>query len=234
MKTIMKTATIIISMILIAMLTACGTNADSKPVVSKDVNDVTNVMSKLNEAETITVNKKIMTYNDQWTVKADGSEIAHIEGKVLPVWGDTYVMYSNKDNLIASEAENKQWAGHGATIYDYNNEQTGHIKDELFSWGYKFHVIDNDGHDVAITESKPFNLTLTFDIKDNHDNIMYSVKKSMFSWGSELTITKKTSDTGNVSGLDAIWLTTIINEINENDNSKASRKTSTSSANSVA
>lgn len=224
MKTIMKAFTVIISMILITVLTACGGNTTSKPVVSKDTTDVANVISKLNDSETIVVNKKIMTYNDQWTVKADGSEIAHIEGKVLPVWGDTYVMYSNKNNLIASEAENKQWAGHGATTYDSNNEQTGRIKDELFSWGYKFHVIDNDGKDVAVSESKPFNLTLTFDIKDNHDNIMYSVKKSMFSWGSELTITKKTSDTGNVSGLDAVWLATIINEINENDVNKTNRK----------
>lgn len=131
---IQTTATIISITLMLTSLSACSsTGSDNKPTVTNDVNDSEQVINELNNAETIILNKKLFTWNDEWTVKADDKQIASINGETFPVWGDTYVMRSMNNNLIASETENIQWAGHGATMYDYNNVKTGNIKDELFS-----------------------------------------------------------------------------------------------------
>lgn len=174
-----KITAIALSAITLMTLAACTADPyeDGQPKATTDVSDSIDTIKKLNDADKIVVTKKFLSWNDQWTVDADGTEVAHIEGKTFPVWGDTYQLLTNDGNLMASESENIQWAGHGADLYDYNNAKVGHIKDELFSWGYKFHVLDAEGKELGLAQQKLLNLTLTLDINDSKGNTDYHARQ---------------------------------------------------------
>lgn len=213
-------AAILVIIVSMPLISGC-TSDDSLPEPPSDTSDSDSILHRLNTADDITLTKKTFTMNDQWNVEVEGTIIATIEGKTFPVWGDTYVMRTMNGNLMASEAENIQFAGHGATLYDYENKHVGTIKDELFSWGYKFHVIDADGKDVGYTQQKIANWSLTFDIKDAGGTVEYHVSKKALSFNDELTIERKNDDT-RINGLQAVWLASIINEISNSDSSDSS------------
>ena len=55
-------------------------NQDSLPEATADVKASQSVVDKINSAETIHLKQKALTFREDWTISADGVEVAHIEG----------------------------------------------------------------------------------------------------------------------------------------------------------
>lgn len=73
-----------------------------------------------------------------------------------------------------------------------------------------------------------FGLSLNTDIKNADGSVSWHMNKAMFSFGADLTITRKSAgnsnDESSVSGMEALWTSLAMNEIHEaraNSNSRS-------------
>lgn len=207
--------------VLVGSLTACGTTVAELPDKTSNVSDSQATVQTLNDAEKINVNKSLVSLGDNWSVKVGDNEVATVKGQFIAVLGDTYSMYSPNENLVASEAEQVVLGLPAATMYDYNNEEQGVIKQELSPFMQKYTIKNIAGETVGTAEQQ-FSLGLKFDIKDASGETEYTVSKAMISWGASLDIEKKV-DQADVSAEQALWVTMIANELNE-EKSDSSKK----------
>ena len=201
-------------------LTGCsmGSNPDSLPkMTTADPVDSQSVIQTLQNATSIRLEKAVFSIGDYWTIKADGVEVANIKGQPIYLLGDTYSMFSKKGNLVGSEGESYRLVNHQAKLYDYNNEYTGEIDQEIFSFLYKFYFYDKNMKKIGQLDQN-FSLTLNGDIKDSQGSVNWNFNKDFFSWGAALTLTRKSNEP-QVDVMKAIWMTVIVNEISEAQNS---------------
>ena len=175
----------------------------------------------LNKAKEIKVKKQLISWGDKWTVYADGEEIGIIQGRALYLIGDVYVLSNNKGQMIAAEEENWNFGlqDNSTTFFNNNKEQVGLLQ-QSWSWFlYDFEIWQ--GNKVVGKVQEKFNWTLSIDIKNAETNdIEWHVTKKLLSLGSELTIEKKNQK--DISGLEAVWTTVIMNEMSEHDSKKSS------------
>jgi len=172
----------------------------------------------LNKAHDIRVKKEAFSIGDSWVVYVDDEQIAEIKGEVFPVLGDTYSMYSNAGNLVGAETEDFLTLTHGSKTYDYMGEQRGYIKQKALTFGYDFDIYEKF-ENVGNVRQK-FSLGLQADIKDSDGKVEYNVDKEFFSFGSDITISKvSTEKETSVDAIDAVWATVMMNEIDEAQNS---------------
>lgn len=207
--------------VLVGSLTACGATVAELPDKTSDVSDSQATIQVLNDADKINVNKSLVSLGDNWSVKVGDNEVATVKGQFIAVLGDTYSMYSPNENLVASEAEQVVVGLPAATMYDYNNEEQGVIKQNLSPFVQKYTIHNAAGETVGTAEQQ-FSLGLKFDIKDASGETEYTVSKAMISWGASLDIEKKV-DQADVSAEQALWITMMANELNE-EKSDSSKK----------
>lgn len=211
--------------VLAGSLTACGATVAELPDKTSDVADSQATIQVLNDADKINVNKSLVSLGDNWSVKVGDNEVATVKGQFIAVLGDTYSMYSPNENLVASEAEQVVVGLPAATMYDYNNEEQGVIKQNLSPFMQKYTIQNAAGETVGTAEQQ-FSLGLKFDIKDASGETEYTVSKAMISWGASLDIEKKV-DQADVSAEQALWITMMANELNEeksNDSSNSNKR----------
>jgi uncharacterized protein YxjI len=205
--------------ILVGSLTGCGVTVAELPSSSANVSDSKSVIQTLNEAEKISLDKKVISLGDSWNVSADGKDMAELKGQAIPVLGDTYSMYSTNNNLVASEAEQVVRTLHGATTYDYENKERGTIDQNLSLILQSYTIKDTKGNVIG-TADQNMGMTLDFDIKNADGRVEYKVKKAMVSWGASLEVERQVSNP-EVDAQDAVWLSVIVNEVNEAKASKS-------------
>lgn len=209
--------------ILIGSLTGCGATVTSLPDATSNKTDSTSVVQTLNEAEDINVHKSVFSWGGQhWDVSADEEKIADIKGQAVPVLGDTYNMYSGKENLVATQAEQVLQVGKGATTYDYDNVERGTIDQNFSPILNTYTIKDADGNKVGTAEQN-LSLTKNFDIKNADGEVEYTVKKAAISWGSNFDIERQVENP-EVDAQDAIWISIMVNEGNGSSSSSSSRK----------
>lgn len=222
-----KIMSLLVVPVAIASLTGCSgfsTGADpaSLPkVTTSDVADSKSVTDALDRAQTIEVKKEAISWGDSWTVIADGQQVATIEGKPIYMLGDTYSMFSNKGNLVGSEGEEYRMVTSAAKVYDWNNQYTGEVRQNLTFLLAKFDIYDAKMQRVASAEEK-FNISLTSDIKDNSGNVVWHVHKDVVSWGDTLKIERRSSS--DIPAINAVWTTVIMNEVMDSHDSSSSKK----------
>lgn len=206
---------------LITVLTGCsvGGSPESLPkVTTGDKADSLAVIETLNNAKNIQLRKTVISFGDEWTVVADGREVAKIKGQPLYMIGDTYSMFTLKGNLVGSEGEQFRIINHRADLYDYNNTKIGSIDQEVLSFLYKFTFRDAAGN-VTGKMDQDFNLVLAGTMMDANGTPAWKFSKQFLSWGATLDLTRQSSDT-RIDVMSAIWMTVIINEIDESRQSK--------------
>lgn len=175
----------------------------------------------LNKAKEIKVKKQLISWGDKWTVYADDKEVGTIQGRALYLIGDVYVLSNNKGQMIAAEEENWNFGlqDNSASFFNNNKEKVGLLKQNWSWFLYDFEIWQ--GNKVVGRVQEKFNWTLTVDIKNAETNeIEWHVNKKLLSFGSELTIEKKNQK--DISGLEAVWTTVIMNEMSEHDSKKSS------------
>lgn len=176
----------------------------------------------LNNAKEIKVKKQLISWGDKWTVYADDKEIGTIQGRALYMIGDVYVLSDNKGQMIAAEEENWNFGlqDNSASFFNNKKENVGLLKQNWSWFLYDFEILR--GSKVVGRVQEKFNWTLSIDIKNAETNeIEWHVSKKLLSLGSELTIEKK--DQKDISGLEAVWTTVIMNEMSEHDSNKSSK-----------
>lgn len=202
-------------MVTTVLLAGCsvGGSVESLPkITTADEFDSRAVIDSLETAGTITLKKDVISWGDNWTVTADGVEVAEIKGQPLYMIGDTYSMFSANGNLVGSEGEQFRLVDHKAKLYDYNNDFAGMIDQEMASVLYKFTIFDADMNKVG-TMNQKLSFALTGDIKDNEGDVAWRMSKSMVSVGAKITLERKSAS--DVDAMSAIWMSVVMNEIAE-------------------
>lgn len=201
----------------LAVLTGCSAAYESgvTPTVSADETDSLEVLSALNEAQEITLEKKVLSLNDVYTVSADDVVVGEIRGQYIYLIGDTFSLFSNEGNLVGSEGEELRVVTNSAELFDWENNPTGEWQEHV-SWPMKkWALIDSEGEKVAQANQK-LSIALNFTIKDLDDEPQFEIKKSVISIGSRIAITKVAEEPA-MEAIDALWLAAITNEIDEGE-----------------
>jgi len=202
------------AVVLTGILAGCGgVTATELPPVTKDESDSNAVLQALNTAEIISLKKAAISLGDDWTVSADGEKLAELKGQFIPVLGDTYNMFSNNGNLVATEAEQTFKVMRAATLYDAQNEIRGEIQQKFDPFLSNYTIKDVDGNILGTAEQK-FSLTLNFEIKNADGTVEYKVKKAALSLGASLEI-ERMVEVPAVDAQDAVWMAAIANEAAE-------------------
>lgn len=176
----------------------------------------------LNKVKTIRVEKHFISWGDKWTVYAKDKEVGTIQGRALYIIGDVYMLFNNKGEMIAAEEENWNFRlrDNSASFFNNKKEQVGLLKQKWSWFLYDFEIWR--GNKVVGTVNEKFNFTLSVDIKNAATGIVeWHVRKKLLSFSAVLEIEKK--DQKDISGLEAIWTTVIMNEMSEHDSKKSSQ-----------
>lgn len=201
----------------LAVLSGCsmayGESSSNEPLVTQDVADSEAVLDTLRWADEIVIKKAVMSFNDQYEVIADGVKVGEIQGQYIYLLGDTYSFFSEAGNLVASEGEAYRVINHEAKLYDFNNEDSGSIKENFSLFLMNWSIYDVEGTELGKAEQN-FSFTLDFAVKNASGTPEYQIKKSFLSWGAELKITRLTNEP-TIPVMNAIWLAAIANEIDE-------------------
>jgi uncharacterized protein YxjI len=200
--------------VLAVSLSACGVTVAQLPSTKTgSVEDSNASISQLDAAPKIDVDKAVVSLGDSWSIKVDGNEVASIKGQVIPIIGDTYSMFNEKGDLLASESEKKLTLFQSAALYDYNNKPDGELNRNPTLIMQKYSVTDSKGQTVA-TADQNLALTLNFDVKNKKGQVEYNISKAVFSLGASLSIEQKVKNP-EVPAVDAIWIAVVANEISE-------------------
>lgn len=202
---------------------AYGDHSTTEPLVTGDVEDSEQVLETLRFAEKIELKKAALSVNDVYSVTADGVKLGEIRGQYIYLLGDTYSFFSEKGNLVASEGEDYRILTHEAKLFDYNNEPSGSIKENI-SWPLTNWSIYGADEELLGDAQQNLNFSLDFTVNDAQGNPQYQINKNMFSmFGAELSV-KRLSKEPTVSAMDAVWLAAVANEIAEAQDEKDSDK----------
>lgn len=216
-----KIAAAIAAIALTLPLAGCTSDTSSiEPTADSAASEA--AIAKLEDAKTIKLDKAVFSLGDKWSVEADGEDVATIEGKTLYMIGDVYELRDMDGNLLGYEAEQMRAFTHGADLYDAKKRNAGEIETELFSWGYHFHVKDENGTEVGGAKQKLMSWTLAMDLTGkNGDDVEWKMKKAAFSWGDSITLTRVKDGDTDLSAVNAIWLSAIANEIDSSSGSSS-------------
>lgn len=207
--------------LLVLFITGCGPNLNDP---TGDPADSDRVIALINDASVINVQKELLTVADKWEVYADGEHVANITGQTIRMT-ETYNMATLSGNLIGSEAESySSPARPKAKAYDQNNVQTATFKGSR-SVFIKIAATDMDDVELATAQNN-INPTKMKIIDPNGDTI-YEVDKSILAFPNRAdSVIIKVAD-NDLTNMNAIWLTVIMNEIDANRYSKANRSSYT-------
>lgn len=211
-------------MILSSLVGCSMANGGSAPLVTNSVEDSEAVLTALEEADVITAKKAALSFGDRWKIKADGVEVGEIRGQEIYLIGDTYSLFSNNGNLVASEAEGYRVVHHRAKTYDYNNAERGEIKQTLSFFLSEYKINNKAGETVGSAKQK-LNVALSLDVLDTDGQVDYKISKKILSFGADVVI-ENNDKNSTVNAIDALWLAVIASEVHEakssNNNSSKS------------
>lgn len=123
-----RIATLVAALALAATATGCTNTPTATPTA--DTADSQAALDALNNASEITATKSPLSWCDEWGI-ADGNKVGTVTGQALYAIGDVYSLVTTSGNLVASESENFQPITHAATLYDWNNQETGRLEERF-------------------------------------------------------------------------------------------------------
>lgn len=124
-----RIATLVAALALASTATGCTNTPTATPTA--DTADSQAALDALNNASEITATKSLLSWVDEWGIEADGNKVGTVTGQALYAIGDVYSLATTSGNLVASESENFQPITHAATLYDWNNRETGRLEERF-------------------------------------------------------------------------------------------------------
>lgn len=207
----------LIALLVVVMISVSACGNDIAPMKNSNPADAQNTLALINNADTLFAKKALFTWGDKWEIYADGQHVANVKGEAVYLIGDTYSMFTLNGTRIGAETENLTVISNEATVYDSNMEKSGTISQEILHLLYHFKIYENT--EMVGTVSQNFSVKFDADIKNVSGTTEWNITRKMFSFSPEMTITRKT-DNPNVSGMNALWMSLILNEISSSSNSK--------------
>lgn len=187
----------------------------------EDVEEITvNYSDLLHQAQTIKISKEFLSFNNQYDIEIDGVSFGKVSGKYVNVTGDVFKLEDDSGALWGSEKQIKRWGGklnRLAEVYDASGTIVGYLGEQkirdLFRYGYSFHFYGMSENEIGYSEQIFLSATNSFNIRDNQDQLLYSVEREYFSVTSKYTIT--VHDSSVVPVEQAIFLTCILDAIHQ-------------------
>lgn len=185
-----RIATLVAALALAATATGCTNTPTATPTA--DTADSQAALDALNNASEITATKSLLSWGDEWGIEADGNKVGTVTGQALYAIGDVYSLVTTSGNLVASESENFQPITHAATLYDWNNQETGRLEERFVALTptVDIHHTDANGSDnITGTVTTAFaSLTHQTTITDNAGAVAWDTERAMFALRTTLTL----------------------------------------------
>lgn len=216
-----RLATLVAALALAVTAVGCANTPTATPTA--DVADSQAALDALNNASEITATKSLFSWGDEWVIEADGNKVGTVTGQAIYSIGDVYSLVTTSGNLVASESENFQPITHAATLYDWNNQETGRLEERFVALTPTVDIIHttSSGSDETVGTSTTAFASLTHQttITDNAGAAAWDTERAMFALRTTITITRNTAG-GNVSGIDALMVTLMMSEIHDGSSNK--------------
>lgn len=213
-----RLATLVAALALAATAAGCANTPTATPTT--DVADSQAALDAINNASEITATKSLFSWGDEWVIEADGNKVGTVTGQVLYAIGDVYSLTTMNGNLVASESENFQLIAHSATLYDWDNQETGRLEERSVALTPTvdiIHTTSNGSNETIGTSTTDFaSLTHQTTITDNTGAEAWNTERHAFTLRTTITITRNTAG-GIVSGIDALMVTLMMSEIHRSD-----------------
>ena len=92
-------------------------------------------------------------------IRFGGNKVGTVTGQALYAIGDVYSLVTTSGNLVASESENFQPITHAATLYDWNNQETGRLEERFVALTPTvdiIHTTSNGSYNITGTATTVF------------------------------------------------------------------------------
>ena len=216
-----RIAALVAALALAVTAAGCANTPTATPTA--DTADSQAALDALNNASEITATKSLFSWGDEWVIEADGNKVGTVTGQAIYSIGDVYSLVTTSGNLVASESEKFQPITHAATLYDWNNQETGRLEERFVALTPTVDIIHttSSGSDETVGTSTTAFASLTHQttITDNAGAAAWDTERAMFALRTTITITRNTAG-GNVSGIDALMVTLMMSEIHDGSSNK--------------
>lgn len=213
-----RLATLVAALALAATAAGCANTPTATPTA--DTADSQATLDAINNANEITATKSLLSWGDEWVIEADGQQVGTVTGQALYAIGDVYSLTTMNGNLVASESENFQPITHAATLYDWDNQETGRLEERSVALTPTvdiIHATSNGSNETMGTSTTDFaSLTHQTTITDNAGIVAWNTERHAFTLRTTITITRNTTG-GTVTGIDALMVTLMMSEIHRSD-----------------
>ena len=175
-------------------------------------------MQTLEQAKTLVVETDFVSLNKSYNVSVEGEKVAEVEGKYLPLFGDTLTLEDLNGNELGSERQIKRWnikLNRLAEIMDESGVTEGYIGEKViqnfFNLGYTFHFYDAHKDELGYAREKVFRLFDEYVIYNEEDEPLYKIKQkfSLFNRKYEITV----YDESTIPVEQSIYLTCILDAV---------------------
>ena len=185
-----RIATLVSTIALAATAAGCANTPTATPTA--DTEDSQAALDAINNASEITATKSLFSWGDEWVIEADGNKVGTVTGQAIYAIGDVYSLVTTSGNLVASESENFQPITHAATLYDWNNQETGRLEERVLALTPTVDIHHPDAHgsdNITGTATTAFaSLTHQTTITDNTGAAAWETERAMFALRTTLTL----------------------------------------------
>lgn len=188
---------------------------DSRVPEKVGSSDAVAVLDAINEADEIFAEKALISFNDNWTIYADGEKVGTVHGEFIKLIGDTYSLYTPNGHFAGAEEETFQVIGAEARVFDENMNETGSITRNVLNLLQSFDI--KHGSTTVGTMKQNLSVGLNGTIKTPDGEDVWKIKRAVMSLNAKVTITR--IGESEVTGLDALWMALVSNEIYEAESS---------------
>ena len=213
-----RLATLVAALALAVTAAGCANTPTATPTA--DTADSQATLDAINNANEITATKSLLSWGDEWVIEADGNKVGTVTGQALYSIGDVYSLTTVSGNLVASETEELSAITHTATLYDWNNKETGRLEERLVTLTPTvdiIHTTSSGSNETVGTSTTAFaSLTHQTTVTDNTGAVAWETERAMFALQTTITITRNTAG-GTVTGIDALMVTLMMSEIHRSD-----------------
>lgn len=202
-----RIATLVAALALAATAAGCANTPTATPTAN--IADSQAALDALNNAREITATKSLISWGDEWVIEVDGQQVGTVTGQAIYAIGDVYSLTTTSGNLVASETEELNAITHTATLYDWDNKETGRLEERFLALTPTVDIIHTNGggNETVGTATTVFaSLTHQTTIADNTGTQAWETKRHAFTLHTTITITRNNAG-GTVSGVDALMVT---------------------------
>lgn len=215
-----RIATLVAALALAATAAGCANTPTATPTA--DVADSQAALDALNNAREITATKSLISWGDEWVIEVDGQQVGTVTGQAIYAIGDVYSLTTASGNLVASETEELNAITHTATLYDWNNKETGRLEERVLALTPTVDIIHTNGggnETVGTATTDLISFTHQTAITDNTGAQAWNTERHAFTLRTTITITRR-ADNSSVPGIDALMTALMMSEIHDGASNK--------------